>query len=130
MSKAKRKILTELKQLKVRQKCAERNITWPIKLNDLEDDELEFLKAVEKMKTDNDKNFKNSLNEAKTSVQECLKKVHNFQNTIASYDEDVLASRPSDLLKIMAEINILLSENLYICSKELASLKYQNEHNC
>lgn len=126
-SKAKRKFLAELKQLKVRQKCAEKAITWPIKLSDLEDDELEFLKAVEKMKADNEKRYKQSLNEARSTVHECLRKVHKFQQTISHYDEDYLASRPSALLKTMAEINILLSENLYVCTKEMTSLKFQSE---
>lgn len=126
-TKAKRKFLSELKQLKIRQKCAEKTITWPIKLCDLEDDELEFLKAVEKMKADNERRYKSSLNEARATVHECLRKVHKFQQTISGYEEDLLASRPSELLKIMAEINILLSENLYICNKEMTSLKFQSE---
>jgi hypothetical protein len=129
-TKAKRKFLAELKQLKTRQRCLEKTITWPIKINDLEDDELEFLKAVEKMKTMNEKNFKVSQAEAKATVMECIKKVHNFQETISNCDEDLVASKPSELLKIMADINILLSENLYVCNKELTSLKYQLEHNC
>lgn len=126
-SKAKRKFLSELKQLKIRQKCAEKGITWPIKLCDLEDDELEFLKAVEKMKADNEKRYKQSLNEAKCTVHECLRKVHKFQQTISHYEEDELASRPSELLRVMAEINILLSENLYVCNKEMTSLKFQRD---
>jgi hypothetical protein len=129
-TKAKRKLLTELRQLKIRQKCVEKSISWPIKISELEDDELDFLKAVEKMKTENEKNFKMSQSEAKSSVQECLRKVHSFQHTISCYDEDLIASRPSDLLKTMADINILLSENFYICTQELASLKYQIDHNC
>jgi hypothetical protein len=126
-TKAKRKFLAELKQLKIRQKCAEKTITWPIKLCDLEDDELEYLKVVEKMKADNDKRYKASLNEAKATVLECLRKVHKFQQTISNYDEELLASRPSELLAVMAEINILLSENLYMCTKEMTSLKFQSE---
>jgi hypothetical protein len=129
-TKAKRKLLSELKQLKIRQRCVEKTISWPIKLNDLEDDELEFLRAVEKIKTANEKNFQVSQTEAKATVMECLRKVHNLKETISSYDEDLIASRPSELLKTMADINILLSENLYVCSKELTSLKYQLEHNC
>lgn len=126
LTKTKRKLLAELKQLKIRQKCVDKNVTWPIKLNELEDDELEFLKAVEKMKVDNDKNYKAGTNEAKALVKDCLNKVHQLQRTISNYDEE--AARPAELLKTMAEINILLSENLFICHKELASLKYQNDH--
>ncbi|CRK89225.1 CLUMA_CG002984, isoform A [Clunio marinus] len=127
-SKVKRKLLAELKQLKIRQKCVEKNITWSIKLKDVEDDELEFLKSVEKMKTQFEKNYKANVNDAKSTVKECLTKVHQFQKTIANYEEDLLAARPSELLKTMAEINVLLSENLYICNKEMASLKFQSEH--
>lgn len=127
LSKEKQKLLAELKQLKIRQKCLEKSDTWAIKLNELEDDELIFLKSVEKTKTENEKNFKLSLEEAKSSVQECFKKVHDFQRTVSNYDADMLAAKPSELLKTMADINILLSEQLYLCNKEMASLKYQND---
>lgn len=127
LSKTKRKLLAELKQLKIRQRCVEKSIAWPIKLNELEDDELEYLKTVEKTKTENEKNYKIAASDAKATAQECLKRVHQFQQTISNYDEAVIAARPSELLKIMAEINILLSENLYICKKEMASLKYRND---
>lgn len=126
-TKVKRKLLAELKQLKIRQKCVEKSITWPIKLNDLEDDELEFLKIVEKMKTDNEKRFKAASNESYKTTQECLSKVHKFQETISTYDDEVIASRPSEILKVMAEINLLISENLYICNKEMTSLKFQSD---
>lgn len=127
LSKAKQKLLSELKQLKIRQKCVEKNITWPIKLNELEDDELEFLKSVEKLKVDNEKNYKLSMSEARSSLNECFTRVHQFQRTISNYDEAVIAGQPTELLRTMAEINILLSEHLYVCNKEMASLKYQNE---
>jgi hypothetical protein len=127
LSKTKRKVLAELKQLKIRQKCVEKNISWPIKLSELEDDELDFLRSVERMKTENEKNYKLNINDAKSSAKDCLTKVHQFQRTIANYDEAVIAARPSELLKTMAEINILLSENLYICNKEMQSLKYRND---
>lgn len=126
LSKTKQKVLADLKQLKIRQKCVEKNITWPIKLNELEDDELEFLKSVEKVRTDNEKNYKISMIDAKTSIKECFTRVHQFQKTISNYDEAEISARPSELLKTMAEINILLSEHLYVCNKEMASLKYQN----
>lgn len=124
-SKVKKKLLSELKQLKIRQKCVEKNITWPIKLNELEDDELEFLRAVEKMKSNNEKNHKVNVEETKALVKESLTKVHQFQQTISNCDDHIIAARPAELLKTMAEINILLSENLFISHKELASLKYQ-----
>lgn len=124
-SKAKRKLLAELKQLKIRQKCLEKNVSWPIKLEELEDDELEFLKAVEKLKVENEKNHKIAMEDAKAAAKECITRVHQFQRTISNYDEVAISARPSELLKIMAEINILLSENLYICNKEMASLKYR-----
>ena len=127
LSKTKRKLLAELKQLKIRQKCIEKGITWPIKLNELEDDELDFLRSVEKLKTSNEKNYKASKDDTRTTVKECLNMVHEFQRTISNYDEEVIAARPADLLKTMAEINILLSENLFICHKEITSLKYQNQ---
>lgn len=127
LSKAKRKLLAELRQLKIRQKCVEKNISWPIKLNELEDDELEFLKLVEKVKTDNEKNYKISMIDAKSSLKECFTRVHQFQRTISNYDEAEISTRPSELLKTMAEINILLSEHLYVCNKEMTSLKYQND---
>lgn len=130
LSKAKRKFLTELKQLKVRQKCIERNIKWPIKLNNLEDDELEFLKIVEKLKSDNEKNVKFAANEAKTTVQNCFIEIHKFIETVSNHEEDMGDAKTSDLLKIMAEINAQLSENIYVCNKELASLKYQNDNKC
>jgi len=125
LSKTKRKLLAELKQLKIRQKCVEKGNTWPIKLNELEDDELDFLRSVEKLKTENEKNYKVSMTEAKSSAQDCFKKVHEFQRTISSYDQAVISARPSELLKTMAEINILLSEHLYVCNKEMASLRYR-----
>lgn len=126
-SKVRKKILSELKQLKIRQKCVEKNLTWPIKLNELEDDELDFLKSFEKMKTEMEINFKITVTDAKAAARDCLSKVHQFQRTISNYDEATIAARPSELLKTMAEINILLSENLYICNKEMVSLKYQND---
>lgn len=127
LSNTKRKLLAELKQLKIRQRCLEKNITWPIKLNELEDDELEFLRSVEKTKTENEKNYKANMNDARSSVKECFERVHDFQKSVSNYDEAVLSARPSELLKTMAEINILLSENLYVCNKEMASLKYRND---
>lgn len=127
LSKTKRKLLADLKQLKIRQKCVEKNISWPIKLNELEDDELEFLKSVEKLKSENEKNIKISINDAKLTGKECLTRVHQFQQTISNYDEAVIAARPSELLKIMAEINILLSENLFVCNQEMTSLKYRSD---
>jgi hypothetical protein len=126
ISKAKRRLLSDLKQLKIRQKCVEKNVTWPIKLNDLEDDELEFLKTVEMMKAEKDKEFKINFSETKSTVKECLSKIHELQRTVADCDEALLATRPSDLLKTMADINILLSENLFICDKEIKSLRHQN----
>lgn len=126
-SKVKKKILTELKQLKIRQKCVEKNLTWPIKLNELEDDELDFLRSVEKMKAEMEVNFKVTVTDAKSAARDCFTKVHQFQRTISNYDDATIAARPAELLKVMAEINILLSENIYICNKEMASLKYQNE---
>jgi hypothetical protein len=127
ISKTKRKLLADLKQLKIRQKCVEKNISWPIKLNELEDDELDFLKSVEKMKTENEKNIKISLNDAKSTGKECLTRVHQFQTTISNYDDAVIAARPSELLQTMAEINILLSENLFICNQEMNSLRYRSD---
>lgn len=125
LSKTKQKLFAELKQLKIRQKCIEKNITWPVKLGELEEDELSFMKSVEKVKTDNDKHYKASIAEANSSIQECLTKVHEFQRIISSYDEAMISARPSELLKTMADINILLSEHLYMCNKEMASLKYR-----
>lgn len=127
ISKAKRKLLSELKQLKIRQKCIERSLKWPVKLNDLEDDELEFLKVVEKIKSENEKNVRVAANEAKTTAENCFREIHMFIETVSNQDDDFSDSKPSALLQVMAAINIQLSENLYVCSKELASLKYQND---
>lgn len=127
ISKAKRKLLSELKQLKIRQKCIERSLKWPVKLNDLEDDELEFLKVVEKIKSENEKNVRVAANEAKTTTENCFREIHMFIETVSNQDDDFSDSKPSALLQVMAAINIQLSENLYVCSKELASLKYQND---
>lgn len=127
VTKAKRKLLAELKQLKIRQKCIEKSIKWPVKLNDLEEDELEFIKVVEKLKSQNEKNSKNSANEAKKTALNCFREIHDFIETVSNQDEGFSESKPSDLLKIMADINLKLSENLFVCSKELASLKYQND---
>lgn len=129
LSKVKRKLLADLKQLKIRQKCVEKGITWPIKLNELEDDELDFLKSVEKLKTENENIFMQSLNDAKSTVKDSFTRVHQFKATVSNLDEAVIAARPSDLLKTMADINILLSENLYICNKEITSLRFQNYQN-
>ena len=126
-TKAKRKLLSELKQLKIRQKCIEKGITWPIKLSELEDEELAFLRAVEKLKTENDKNHQIGTEDAKAIARNCFSRVHQFQKVVLSCDENVVASRPTELLQKMAEINLLLSENLFICHKELSSLKYQSE---
>lgn len=127
ISKAKRKLLSELKQLKIRQKCIERSLKWPVKLNDLEDDELEFLKVVEKIKSENEKNVRVAANEAKTTAENCFREIHMFIETVSNQDDDFSDSKPSALLQVMAAINIQLSENLYVCSQELASLKYQND---
>lgn len=127
ISKAKRKLLSELKQLKIRQKCIERSLKWPVKLNDLEDDELEFLKVVEKIKSENEKNVRVAANEAKTTAENFFREIHMFIETVSNQDDDFSDSKPSALLQVMAAINIQLSENLYVCSKELASLKYQND---
>lgn len=127
ISKAKRKLLSELKQLKIRQKCIERSLKWPVKLNDLEDDELEFLKVVEKIKSENEKNVRVAANEAKTTAENCFREIHMFIETVSNQDDDFSDSKPSALLQVMAAINIQLSENIYVCSKELASLKYQND---
>lgn len=127
LSKTKRKLLAELKQLKIRQKCVEKNISWPIKLSELEDDELEFLRSIEKLKAENEINFKNIASDARSAAKECFTKVHQFKRTISNYDEAVIAARPSELLKTMADINVLLSENLYICNQEMTSLHYQND---
>lgn len=126
VSKAKRKLLSELKQLKIRQKCIERSLKWPVKLNDLEEDELEFLKVVEKLKSENEKNVKAAANEAKTSAENCFREIHMFIDTVSNQEDDFSDSKPSALLRVMADINIQLSRNLYVCSQELASLKYQN----
>lgn len=127
VSKAKRKLLSELKQLKIRQKCIERSLKWPVKLNDLEDDELEFLKVVEKTKSENEKNVKIAANEAKATAENCFREIHMFIETVSNQEDDFSDSKPSSLLKVMAYINTQLSENLYVCSQELASLKYQND---
>ncbi|CAO1381790.1 unnamed protein product [Diamesa tonsa] len=134
MTKVKKKLLTELKQLKIRQRCIEKNIICSIKLEDLDDLELEFLKSVEKLKAENEKDYRIAGNESKTVVQECVLKVHQFQRNILQFDVNLTNISPgsnnssprSNLLNIMAEINVLLSENLYICNQELSSLKFQN----
>lgn len=125
-SKAKRKFFAELKQLKIRQKCIEKNQVWP-KLTDLEENELEFLREVEKMKTATEKNSRMLACEAKTSTIKCFKEIHNLIKTISNLGDELPESRPSELLKVMADINVQLSENLYICNKELKSLKYQSD---
>lgn len=125
-SKAKRKFLAELKQLKIRQKCIEKSLIWP-KLTDLEENELEFLRDVEKLKTANDKNSRMLGNEAKTTVLKCFQEIHNLIKTVSNLGDELPESRPSELLKVMADINVKLSENLYICNKELTSLKYQSD---
>lgn len=134
MTKIKKKLLTELKQLKVRQRCIEKNIICSIKLDDLDDLELEFLKSVEKLKVENEKDYRIAGIECKTIVQECVLKVHQFQRNILQFDVNLTNISPgsnnsspqSNILNIMAEINILLSENLYVCNKELSSLKFKN----
>lgn len=134
MTKIKKKLLTELKQLKIRQRCIEKNIICSIKLEDLDDLELEFLKSVEKLKVENEKDYQIAGIESKTIVQECVLKVHQFQRNILQFDVNLTNISPgsnnssprSNLLNIMAEINILLSENLYICNQELSSLKFKN----
>lgn len=133
MTKIKKKLLTELKQLKLRQRCIEKSIIGSIKLNDLDDLELEFLKSVEKLKAENEKDYQIAGIESKTVVKECVLKVHQFQRNILQFDVNLINISPgsnssprSNLLNIMAEINILLSENLYICNQELSSLKFKN----
>jgi hypothetical protein len=125
-SKAKRKFLAELKQLKIRQKCIEKSLVWP-KLTDLEENELEFLKEVEKLKTANEKNSRMLANEAKSTALKCFQEIHTLIKTVSNLGDELPESRPSELLKVMADINVKLSENLYICNKELTSLKYQND---
>lgn len=133
MIKIKKKLLTELKQLKIRQRCIEKNINCSIKLDnvfflELDDLELEFLKSVEKLKTKNEKEFQIAGIESKSIVQECILKVHQFQKNILHFEDNLtnnISSPRSNLLNIMAEINNLLSENLYIFNKELSSLKFK-----
>lgn len=125
-TKEKRKLLAEIKQLKVRQKCIEKSMKLP-KLNDLEEDELEFLKEVEKLKAQNEKRLRQTEAEAKATIQESFGKIHKFIETVSNHNEKLGVTKPSDLLRTMSEINAQLTENLFISKKELASLKHQNE---
>ena len=95
---------------------------------------------MDSLKIRQDKNFQLYNEESKSIVKDCLTKVKKFQANVVKFDLQQLeiSANISDLprdssskslrglvLKMMAEINIMLSENLYVCTKELASLKQQ-----
>jgi hypothetical protein len=146
MAKSKRALLDELKQLKVRQRCIERNIVLPspAKYKDLDNDELEAYKEVDRLKINTEKSFIVFQDECKMIVRDCMFRVKKFQNNIINFDKSnfdkisQISSEPiiiptsptnirSSFLNTMAELNILLSENLYIANKELTSLRYKIE---
>lgn len=95
---------------------------------------------MDSLKITQEKNLQLYQEEAISIVRDCASKVKKFQANVVKFDLQQLeiSSNISDLprdcndksfrgvvLKMMAEINIMLSENLYVCTKELASLKKQ-----
>lgn len=95
---------------------------------------------MDSLKIHQEKNLIHYQEEAKSIVKDCIFKVKRFQTNVVKFDLQQLeiSANTSDLprdssdksfrglvLKMMAEINIMLSENLYVCTKELASLKQQ-----
>lgn len=129
ISKTRKKVLDELKQLKVRQKCIEKGISFSAttKMEELDDEEMKFCKALDKLKIDCDKNQMMIEKESKGIAREILTKIHRFKKTLIEGDDSLITTHSSDMLEIIAEINSLISENSYICEKEIESLKFQLE---
>lgn len=127
ISKTRKKILDELKQLKVRQKCIEKGTCPSVtaKMEELDEDEKKFCNSLDKLKIDYEKNQTIVTTEAKALAKEVLQKIHKFKRTIIEGDDTMMTTRSSDILDIIADINSIISENVFICDKEMSSLKFQ-----
>lgn len=116
---------------------------WPVKLFDADKEELQLMKDIEHLKQNCEKSYIDYEDECKAVVKDSLHKVKKFQNNLLNFERnrfdqisslsiESIPTNPNELrgtfLNMAAEINILLSENLYICNKELTSLKYQIGH--
>lgn len=127
ISKTRKKVLDELKQLKIRQRCIEKGINTLTKMDEFDEEEKKFYISLDKLRSELEANQKQSEREAKATLRDLTSKIHKLKKTIMDRDDLVITTPSSDLLTAIAEINTITSENLFVCEKELESLKYQND---
>lgn len=127
ISKTRKKVLDELKQLKIRQRCIEKGISTLTKMDEFDEEEKKFYTSLDKLRSELETNQKQSEREAKATLRDLTSKIHKLKKTIMDRDDLVITTPSSDLLTAIAEINTITSENLFVCEKELESLKYQND---
>jgi hypothetical protein len=125
ISKTRKKVLDELKQLKIRQRCIEKGIKSLTKMDEFDEEEKKFYNSLDKLQVELETNHKQSEREAKVIFRELTSKIHKLKKTIMDRDDLVITTPSSDLLTAIAEINTIVSENTFLCEKELESLKYQ-----
>lgn len=125
ISKARKKVLDELKQLKIRQRCIEKGVNSLVRLEEFEEDEKKFYNSLEKLRSEFENNHKQNERESKAIAREILSKIHKLKKTIVERDDLIVTTPSSDLLAAIADINTFVSENSFICEKEMESLKYQ-----
>lgn len=117
---------------------------WPVKTSVSSSDvttkeELQLVKEIENLKNNSEKSCEEYEEECKLVAKESLRKVKKFQLNLLNFEQNRFdqistlsnESMPKEgnlrcnFLNMAAEINIALSENLYVCNKELTSLQYQ-----
>lgn len=127
ISKTRKKVLDELKQLKIRQRCIEKGINTLTKMDEFDEEEKKFYILLDKLRSELETNQKQSEREARATLRDLTSKIHKLKKTIMDRDDLVITTPSSDLLTAIAEINTITSENLFVCEKQLESLKYQND---
>lgn len=127
ISKTRKKVLDELKQLKIRQRCIEKGINTLTKMDEFDEEEKKFYILLDKLRSELETNQKQSEREARATLRDLTSKIHKLKKTIMDRDDLVITTPSSDLLTVIAEINTITSENLFVCEKQLESLKYQND---
>lgn len=126
ISKTRKKLLDELKQLKIRQRCIEKGLSTLVKMDsEFDEEEKKFYNSLDKLRDELATNHKQSEREAKGVYRELTSKIHKLKKTIMDRDDLMITTPGSDLLTAIAEINTTVSENTFLCEKELESLKYQ-----
>lgn len=127
ISKTRKKVLDELKQLKIRQRCIEKGINTLTKMDEFDEEEKKFYILLDKLRSELETNQKQSEREARVTLRDLTSKIHKLKKTIMDRDDLVITTPSSDLLTAIAEINTITSENLFVCEKQLESLQYQND---